>query len=109
MRAQVFLRMALAATAAAMALAFGIIADRINAAAIIGPARTTDVVKPSDQPQALERVKAEYRRPTTIPFPKDNPYTPEKALLGKKLYFDPRLSAANVLSCATCHSPAFGW
>ena len=28
----------------------------------------------------------------TIPFPKDNPYTPEKAALGKKLYFDTRIS-----------------
>jgi len=54
-------------------------------------------------------MKAQYRRPETIPFPKDNPYTVEKAELGKKLYFDTRLSAANVLSCASCHSPAYGW
>src|SRR5262249_7031721 len=39
----------------------------------------------------------------------DNPYTVEKAALGKKLYFDTRLSAANVLSCASCHSPGYGW
>ena len=57
----------------------------------------------------LEALKALYRRPDTIPFPKDNPYTAEKAALGKKLYFDTRLSAANLLSCASCHSPAYGW
>src|SRR5947199_10454152 len=57
----------------------------------------------------LEELKAQYRRPDTIPFPKDNPYTSEKAALGKKLYFDTRLSAANLLSCASCHSPAYGW
>jgi len=58
---------------------------------------------------SLEQMKALYARPETIPFPKDNPYTVEKAALGKKLYFDTRLSAANLLSCASCHSPAFGW
>ena len=50
-----------------------------------------------------------YRRPTEIPFPKDNPYTAEKALLGRILYFDPRLSGSNVMSCASCHNPSFGW
>ena len=58
---------------------------------------------------SLEQLKALYRRPDSIPFPKDNPYTADKAILGKKLYFDSRLSAANLLSCASCHSPAFGW
>ncbi|MBV8836493.1 MAG: c-type cytochrome [Alphaproteobacteria bacterium] len=57
----------------------------------------------------IEELKAQYRRPDSIPFPKDNPYTTEKAALGKKLYFDTRLSAANLLSCASCHSPAYGW
>jgi cytochrome c peroxidase len=58
---------------------------------------------------SLEELKAQYRRPETIPFPKDNPYTVEKAALGKKLFFDTRLSAANLLSCASCHNPAYGW
>ena len=57
----------------------------------------------------VQRLKLEYRRPDSIPFPKNNPYTTEKAALGKRLYFDTRLSAANVLSCASCHSPAYGW
>ena len=57
----------------------------------------------------VAKMKVLYRRPETIPFPKDNPYTLAKAELGKKLYFDTRLSAANVLSCATCHNPAYGW
>lgn len=50
-----------------------------------------------------------YRRPDSIPFPKDNPYTPEKAALGKMLFFDPRLSRDKNLSCASCHNPSFGW
>ncbi|HKA70995.1 MAG TPA: cytochrome c peroxidase [Xanthobacteraceae bacterium] len=69
---------------------------------------TTGAV-PRSAPASLAELKAQYRRPETIPFPKDNPYTVEKATLGKKLYFDTRLSAANLLSCAACHSPAYGW
>jgi cytochrome c peroxidase len=32
-----------------------------------------------------------------------NPATPEKIALGRMLYFDPRLSKAQDLSCASCH------
>jgi len=56
-----------------------------------------------------DAMKAEYRRPVFIPFPKENPYTLAKAALGKKLYFDPRLSAMSAQSCASCHTPGFGW
>lgn len=34
----------------------------------------------------------------------DNPVTDEKVALGKKLYFDKRLSKDNVQSCNTCHN-----
>jgi len=44
-----------------------------------------------------------------IPLPSEHRFTPAKASLGKKLYFDPRLSAASSQSCASCHSPGFGW
>ncbi len=52
-----------------------------------------------------ERVSAQ---PPVI-APLDNPQTTAKILLGKKLYFDTRLSKDNTISCATCHSPALGW
>jgi len=57
----------------------------------------------------LDALKSRYQRPTVIPFPKDNPYTPEKAALGKMLFFDTRLSRDRNLSCASCHNPSFGW
>jgi len=44
-----------------------------------------------------------------VPVPPDNPQTSAKILLGKKLYFDTRLSKDNTISCATCHDPALGW
>jgi cytochrome c peroxidase len=48
--------------------------------------------------------------PQTVLSPKDNPTTPEKVNLGKQLFFDPRLSGDNTMSCASCHLPekAFG-
>src|SRR4051812_19328012 len=42
-------------------------------------------------------------------WPSENPYTPEKAELGRLLYFDPRLSADGAISCATCHDPKFAF
>lgn len=44
-----------------------------------------------------------------IIWPADNPYSPEKAELGRLLYFDTRLSADGTISCATCHSPKFAF
>lgn len=44
-----------------------------------------------------------------VPVPPDNPQTDEKVRLGQQLYFDPRLSADNTISCATCHRPDMAW
>lgn len=44
-----------------------------------------------------------------IPAPDDNRMTPERVELGKKLFFDPRLSATNQVTCASCHFPERGW
>ena len=44
-----------------------------------------------------------------IPYPDDNPPTAEKISLGKQLYFEPRLSSDNTISCASCHDPAKGF
>ena len=46
---------------------------------------------------------------TLVFIPSDNPLTVEKVALGKQLYFDARLSRDNTVSCATCHSPRFGF
>ena len=44
-----------------------------------------------------------------LKIPDDNPLTAEKIELGKQLYFDPRLSCDETLSCASCHDPKKGW
>lgn len=76
-------------------------------AAVVGESRKAEITQKA--PSSLDALKAQYRRPASIPFPKDNPYTPDKAALGKKLYFDTRLSVSSAQSCASCHSPGFGW
>jgi cytochrome c peroxidase len=38
-----------------------------------------------------------------VPIPADNPQTPEKIALGKKLFDDKRFSSTGLVSCATCH------
>lgn len=53
-----------------------------------------------------------FNLPAGLPefeHPKDNPSTPEKIALGKQLFFDPRLSSDESVSCATCHDPKHGW
>lgn len=42
-------------------------------------------------------------------IPGDNFPTLAKIELGRKLYFDKRLSLDNTVSCATCHNPKFGF
>jgi cytochrome c peroxidase len=43
--------------------------------------------------------------PQVIPSPTRNPLTREGVLLGRKLFYDVRLSGTNTISCAACHQP----
>lgn len=58
---------------------------------------------------AVDPDRAAFRRPQTIPFPENAPYSLLVATLGKMVFFDPRVSKAQNMSCATCHNPSFGW
>lgn len=44
-----------------------------------------------------------------VSVPEDNPLTKEKIELGRKLFFDRRLSLNNTISCAMCHIPEQGF
>jgi cytochrome c peroxidase len=83
------------------------LAGKSFGAAVVGETRQIGIEQKA--PAGIDAMKALYRRPTSIPFPKDNLYTPQKLALGKKLYFDTRISVSSAQSCASCHSPAFGW
>lgn len=76
----------------------------VSAVFLLAPllsAGTSDIVDRAD--------REAFRRPNGIPFPKTSPYTPQIAALGKMLFFDQRISGDQNLSCASCHSPSFGW
>ncbi len=46
--------------------------------------------------------------PSKAPEAKGNPSSPAKVELGRMLYFDPRLSASQLISCNTCHNLSLG-
>ncbi|MBE0499219.1 MAG: cytochrome-c peroxidase [Campylobacterales bacterium] len=54
---------------------------------------------------AIPADKAALKKLTENP---KNKMTPEKIELGKKLYFDPRLSKSGLISCNTCHNLSEG-
>ncbi len=41
-----------------------------------------------------------------VPFPAENPFTEEKRVLGKILFWDEQLSSDNTTACGTCHIPS---
>lgn len=57
----------------------------------------------------LEAGYKEIGKLPDVTFPADNPFSAEKAELGKMLFFDPRLSGSGQVACASCHDPDLGW
>jgi len=45
----------------------------------------------------------------TPAIPPDNPMSDSKVALGRRLFFDPRLSVTGRYSCASCHDPALSF
>ena len=44
-----------------------------------------------------------------VPVPRDNPMTVRAVALGRRLFYDRRLSRDNTVSCASCHNPLFNF
>jgi cytochrome c peroxidase len=64
---------------------------------------------PGSSAPSIAELRQRYARPTEVPVPADNAWTKERETLGRMLFFDPRLSGSNAISCASCHNPAFSW
>lgn len=60
-------------------------------------------------PQQIELDAAPVGLGKAPASPKGNELTAERVALGRKLFFDPVLSADNTVSCATCHRPDHGF
>ena len=50
-----------------------------------------------------------WRLPVAVPHPEGNAPTAARVALGRQLFFDTRLSGDGNMSCASCHSPMYGW
>jgi cytochrome c peroxidase len=58
---------------------------------------------------SYEELASMYQPLGNMEIPEDNPMTDETIELGKTMFFDPRLSGDDSLSCASCHIPALGY
>jgi len=67
------------------------------------PSLPKDTLPPTLSPKSIP-LGLDVNRPA----PKDNPLTEAKVRLGRRLFFDPILSADGAVSCASCHDPAHG-
>ncbi|QRM30766.1 cytochrome c peroxidase [Microvirga sp. VF16] len=54
-------------------------------------------------PFDTEHWRKVFARPDHMPTPADNPATPEKIVLGAKLFEETRLSGSGDMACSTCH------
>ncbi|MEO0556916.1 MAG: cytochrome c peroxidase [Bacteroidota bacterium] len=72
------------------------------AAALVAVASGCDVSNPS-APARVNVPLPEGFDP--LPVPPQNPLRPERVALGERLFFDPRLSRDQTISCGSCHLP----
>jgi cytochrome c peroxidase len=99
-----------------MGLLFSMLLERrvVLALAAALPLAATVLVAQERRPATIEFVSSN-RPPRLIkdmkpvPAPADNPETPAKTALGRRLFFDTILSKDRTVSCSTCHDPARGF
>lgn len=73
---------------------------------------TAEIVNPTTgqkESRKVVKVKLPLGLTEAPPVPLENPMTAERWELGRKLYFDPILSADKTVSCASCHDPKLGF
>jgi cytochrome c peroxidase len=63
---------------------------------------------PASPAGTVVEIKAPLGLPA-VPLPADNPPTAETIALGRKLYYDAKLSVDGTVSCAFCHDPNKGF
>jgi cytochrome c peroxidase len=68
------------------------------------PQKLSPVPGPLSKPRSLKQVGVPVQQ-ALAEIPAGNPQTPEKIILGEKLFFDPRLSVDDTVACASCHNP----
>jgi cytochrome c peroxidase len=99
---------------------FGLAIAALSALSVAGELQTAPhgAMPMSQQQQRLDELVSGLSSPpagvdptawTTIYIPAGNELTPERIALGRKLYFDTRLSKDGTVACATCHDISRGF
>jgi len=100
-------RVALVVALAGGVIAFGLKLTVIETLSNTGRDRlapTLATPEPTDPAPAVEVGRPVWQAlPTLAPSPADDPATPEKIALGRRLFFDAALSRDGSLACASCH------
>ncbi|MFO0966732.1 MAG: cytochrome c peroxidase [Gemmataceae bacterium] len=73
------------------------------------PETATHPVTGAKAERKVVKIKMPLGLTVIPPIPPENPLTLQRWELGRKLYFDPILSADGTVSCATCHDPKRGF
>ena len=69
---------------------------------------TTDALLTKAKQSGMMSIPADNAAVMKLIDPNGNMITPERVELGKKLYFEPRLSKSGIISCNTCHNLGLG-
>jgi cytochrome c peroxidase len=77
--------------------------------ALVAGGQTEPPVPMDTPPSELPLDEIPYGLDLERPVPADNPLTPAKVQLGRRLFFDPILSVDRKVACASCHDPARGF
>lgn len=88
---------------AASLWSFPLLILTLSATSSCGESPTGERLGPEFAPLTLSEL---VRVPSHFPAmlaPEDNALTPERVLLGKRLFFDTRLSRTGTVSCSSCH------
>ena len=92
----------------ARAVTFASVVLSVALAGCSTPTEPAQEFAPEVEPVAW-RVKVPLGLSEDLQAPSDNPVTRGKVELGRRLYYDPMLSVAGDISCASCHHPARGF
>lgn len=66
-------------------------------------------ISPASADELMQRAQETFKPiPSVVPAIKGNAVTRDKIELGEMLFFDPRLSASQIISCNSCHNLAAG-
>src|SRR5687768_8434694 len=83
----------------------------LSAVTMLGLASCSDTPQPADN-GVDPKPEQPFEHPVDFPrviHPADNPSSPDKIELGRRLFYDKRMSMHNTHSCGTCHEADKGF